>query len=329
MTLLAATMQGFFTHHLIGQRRASPNTVASYRDTMRLLVRYAHTETGKTPSQLDLGDLDAKMIGRFLDHLEHDRHNSVNTRNNRLAAIHSLFAYAAFEHPDHAEVIARVLAIPPKKTDRRLVSFLTDPEVEALIAAPNRQTWTGRRDHAMITTAITTGLRVSELAAITTEDLHLGVGAHLRCPGKGRKERITPLTAETVNVITVWLAERHHSPGAALFTSRRGSPLTRDAVSARITLHTRTAAGACGSITAKNVTPHTLRHTCAMRLLAVGIETSVIALWLGHENSETTHIYLHADLTIKERAIARTAPIGTKPGRYQAPDELLAFLESL
>jgi site-specific recombinase XerD len=223
MTLLAATMQGFFTHHLIGQRRASPNTVASYRDTMRLLVRYAHTETGKTPSQLDLGDLDAKMIGRFLDHLEHDRHNSVNTRNNRLAAIHSLFAYAAFEHPDHAEVIARVLAIPPKKTDRRLVSFLTDPEVEALIAAPNRQTWTGRRDHAMITTAITTGLRVSELAAITTEDLHLGVGAHLRCPGKGRKERITPLTAETVNVITVWLAERQHSPGAALFPSRRGS----------------------------------------------------------------------------------------------------------
>ena len=327
MTLLA-TMQGFFTHHLIGQRRASPHTVASYRDTMRLLLRFAHTESGKTPSQLDLGDLDAKVIGRFLDHLEHDRHNSVNTRNNRLAAIHSLFAYAAFGHPDHAEVIARVLAIPPKKTDRRLVSFLTDPEVEALIAAPDRETWTGRRDHAMITTAITTGLRVSELAAITIDDLHLGVGAHIRCHGKGRKERITPLTGETIDLITVWLLERRHSPGVAVFPSRRGNHLTRDAISARITLHTRIAASYCRSITTKNVTPHTLRHTCAMRLLAVGIETSVIALWLGHESSETTQIYLHADLTIKERAIARTAPIGTKPGRYRAPDKLLAFLES-
>jgi len=329
MTVLASTMQGFFTQHLIGQRRASPHTVASYRDTCRLLLRFAHTESGKAPSQLGLDDLDAKLIGRFLDHLERDRNNSINTRNNRLAAIHSLFSYAAFEHPDHAEVIARVLAIPPKKTDKRIVSFLTDPEVKALIAAPDRATWTGRRDHALITTAITTGLRVSELAAITIDDIHLGVGAHVRCHGKGRKERITPLTGETIDVISVWLAERQHSPGVALFPSRRGSPLTRDAISARITLHTRTAAGFCRSIATKNVTPHTLRHTCAMRLLAVGVETSVIAMWLGHESAETTQIYLHADLSIKERAIARTAPTGTKPGRYQPPDELLSFLESL
>lgn len=329
MTMLAGTLQGFFTSYLIGQRRASPHTVASYRDTMRLLLRYAHTVTGKAPSLLDIDDLDAKLIGGFLDHLEHDRGNSVTTRNNRLAAIHSLFAFAAFEQPDHAQSIARVLAIPPKKTDKRLVSFLTGQEAEALLRAPDRATWTGRRDHAMILTAITTGLRVSELAAIATTDLHLGVGAHLRCQGKGRKERITPLTKETIEVITVWLAERRHTPGVALFPSRRGTPLTRDAVSARITRHTRTATGTCRSIEAKNVTPHTLRHTCAMRLLTAGVETAVIALWLGHESSETTQIYLHADLTIKERAIARTAPTGTKPGRYQPPDELLAFLESL
>ncbi len=329
MTALASTMQSFFTRHLIGQRRASPHTISSYRDTYRLLLRFVNTETGKPPSRLEFNDLNAEQISRFLDHLEHDRRNSVTTRNNRLAAIHSLFAFAAFEHPDHALLIARVLAIPTKKTDKKLVSFLTDPEVEALLAAPDRATWTGRRDHAMLTTAITTGLRVSELAAITIDDLHLGVGAHVRCHGKGRKDRITPLTNQTINVINVWLAERRRSPGVAVFPSRRGTPLTRDAVSARLTLHTRTAAGSCPSIASKNVTPHTLRHTCAMRLLAVGIEISVIALWLGHESSETTQIYLHADLTIKERAIARTAPVGTKPGRYKAPDELLAFLESL
>ncbi len=329
MTMLASTMQSFFTQHLIGQRPASPHTIASYRDTYRLLLRFVNTETGKPPSLLEFGDLNAEQISRFLDHLEHDRRNSVTTRNNRLAAIHSLFAFAAFDHPDHAHNIARVLAIPPKKTDKKLVSFLTDPEVEALLAAPDRATWTGRRDHAMITTAITTGLRVSELAAITIDDLHLGVGAHVCCHGKGRKDRITPLTKETIAVINVWLAERQHAPGVVLFPSRRGTPLTRDAVSARLALHTRTASASCRSIATKNVTPHTLRHTCAMRLLAVGVEISVIALWLGHESSETTQIYLHADLTIKERAIARTAPVGTKPSRYQAPDELLAFLESL
>jgi len=322
-------MQGFFTERLIGQRRASPNTINSYRDTFRLLLHFAHQHTRKTPSDLELVDVDATLVAAFLDHLEHGRGNSVSTRNNRLAAIHSLFNYAAFRHPDHAETIQRVLAIPAKKTERQLVSFLTDTETVALIQAPDRATWTGRRDHALILTAIHTGLRVSELTTLTNADIELGYGAHLRCHGKGRKERITPLTTETVAVLQTWMTERRGAPTDPLFPSRRGSPLSRDAVAARITHHTKTAAAACPTLATKRVTPHTLRHTCAMRLLHAGVDTTVIALWLGHESVDTTQIYLHADLSIKERAIARTSPTGTRPGRYNPPDKLLAFLEAL
>jgi len=329
MTALAPTMEGFFTERLIGQRRASPNTIASYRDTYRLLLSFAQQRTAKTPSQLDIEDLDAELIGAFLAHLEVERRNSVRTRNNRLAAIHSLFAYAALRHPEHAELIQRVLTIPAKRTERRLVSFLTEDETIALIAAPDRTTWIGRRDHALIVVAIHTGLRVSELTTLTNTDIELGTGAHLRCHGKGRKERITPLTAETVDVLRVWTAERQGAPKDPLFPSRRGGPLTRDAVAARINTHTQTASTSCRSIATKRVTPHVLRHTCAMRLLTAGVDTAVIALWLGHESVETTQIYLHADLTIKQRAIARTTPTGTKPGRYRPPDTLLAFLEAL
>lgn len=329
MTPLAPTLERFFTERLIGQRRASPNTIASYRDTFRLLLSFAHQHAGKTPSNLDLVDLDATLIAAFLDYLEHVRHNSVRTRNNRLAAIHSLFDYAAFCHPDHAETIQRVLAIPAKKTDRQLVTYLTDPEVAALIAAPDRTTWTGRRDHALIVVAVHTGLRVSELAVLTNGDIELGVGAHLRCHGKGRKERITPLTAETVAVLRTWMAERQGTPEDPLFPSRRGGPLSRDAVAARVSHHTRTATFDAPSLASKHVTPHVLRHTCAMRLLAAGVDTTVIALWLGHESVETTQIYLHADLSIKEKALARTTPTGTEPGRYRPPDTLLAFLEAL
>lgn len=329
MSPLAPTMQGFFTERLIGQRRASPNTINSYRDTFRLLLHFAHQHTRKTPSDLELVDVDATLVAAFLDHLEHGRGNSVSTRNNRLAAIHSLFNYAAFRHPDHAETIQRVLAIPAKKTERQLVSFLTDTETVALIQAPDRATWTGRRDHALILTAIHTGLRVSELTTLTNADIELGYGAHLRCHGKGRKERITPLTTETVAVLQTWMTERRGAPTDPLFPSRRGSPLSRDAVAARITHHTKTAAAACPTLATKRVTPHTLRHTCAMRLLHAGVDTTVIALWLGHESVDTTQIYLHADLSIKERAIARTSPTGTRPGRYNPPDKLLAFLEAL
>ncbi len=329
MSALAPVMEGFFTERLIGQRQASGHTVASYRDTFRLLLGFAHRHTGRAPSKLDLEDLDAVLIGAFLDHLEAERGNSASTRNNRLAAIHSLFAYAALRHPEHAALIQRVLAIPAKRTDRQLVSFLTDDEVAALLAAPDRGSWLGRRDRALLLVAVQTGLRVSELTSICCGDVDLGTGAHLRCHGKGRKERITPLTTEVCAELRVWLAERCGEPHDALFPSRRGGPLSSDAVAVLVARHARTAASGCPSLLTKTVTPHVLRHTCAMRLLAVGVDISVIALWLGHEGIETTQIYLHADLAIKQRALARTAPTGTAPGRYRPPDTLLAFLEAL
>jgi site-specific recombinase XerD len=329
MSALAPVMESFFVERLLAQRRVSAHTVASYRDTFRLLLGFVQRRTGKAPAKLALEDLDAVIIGAFLDHLERERHNSVRTRNNRLAAIHSLFAYAALRHPEHAALIQRVLAIPAKRVDRQLISFLTDDEVEALLAAPDRNTWVGRRDHALLLVAIQTGLRVSELTSLTCADIELGTGAHLRCHGKGRKERITPLTAQARAVLQVWLAERRGTHGQVVFPSRRHGRLSTDAVAVLVTRHARAAATHCPSLTTKTVTPHVLRHTCAMRLLAVGVDTSVIALWLGHEGVETTQIYLHADLAIKERALARTAPTGTTPGRYRPPDTLLAFLESL
>ena len=329
MSALAPVMEGFFTERLLAQRRASPHTIASYRDTFRLLLGFVQRRTGKAPSKLAIDDLDAVVIGAFLDHLEHERHNSVRTRNNRLAAVHSLFAYAALRHPEHAALIQRVLAIPAKRMDRRLISFLTDDEVDALLAAPDRDTWVGRRDHALLLVAVQTGLRVSELTCLTCADIELGTGAHVRCHGKGRKERITPLTTQVCAVVRVWLDERAGTPGDVLFPSRRGGRLSSDAVGFLVAKHVRTAAAECLPLGTKTVTPHVLRHTCAMRLLAVGVDITVIALWLGHEGIETTQIYLHADLAIKERALGRTAPMGTTPGRYRPPDSLLAFLESL
>jgi integrase/recombinase XerD len=329
MTALAPTLQAFFTDRLARQRQASPHTMAAYRDTWRLLLGYAATQAGRQPSELDLTDLDAPLIGTFLDHLERERGNSARTRNARLAAIHSLFRYAALRHPEHAETIARVLAIPPKRFDKALVTWLTEPELAALLAAPDRSTWAGRRDHALILLAAQTGLRVSELTGLTTGDIHLGAGAHVSCTGKGRKQRITPLTASTVAVLRAWLAERGGQPEQPLFPTRTGGRLSRDAIEHRLAKHTTTAAARCPSLNAKAITAHTLRHTAAMRLLHAGTDTSVIALWLGHEQAETTQIYLHADLELKERALARTTPLDAKPGRYRPPDKLLAFLEAL
>jgi integrase/recombinase XerD len=329
VTALAPTLQAFFTDRLARQRHASPQTVAAYRDTWRLLLTFAIESTGKQPSRLDIADLDAPLIGGFLDHLERDRGNSPRTRNARLAAIRSMFAYAALRHPEHAETIARVLAIPAKKFDRALVTWLTEPEVGALLAAPDKATRAGRRDHAMLALAAQTGLRVSELTGLTRGDAHLGAGPHVSCHGKGRKQRTTPLTAVTVTVLRAWLAERHGDPGQPLFPNRTGGRLSRDAVEKRLAQHVTTAAAECPSLKAKNVTAHTLRHTAAMRLLHAGVDTSVIALWLGHEQADTTQIYLHADLELKEKALARTTPADTKPGRYKPPDQLLAFLEAL
>jgi integrase/recombinase XerD len=329
MSTLAPLLQAFFTERLLAQRQASPHTVAAYRDTMSLLLRFAQQSTGKAPFELDIADLDAPLIGAFLAHLESDRGVSVRTRNARLSAVRSLFRFAAFRHPEHSWLIQRVLAIPPKRFDRALVTFLTGSEIDALLASPDRSAWIGRRDHALLVVAVQTGLRVSELTGLSCGDVELGTGAHLRCCGKGRKHRVTPLTTRTQAVLRTWLHERQGGPGAPLFPGPRNAPLGRDAVRRLIVRHVATAATACPSLAAKRVTPHVLRHSCAMALLHSGVDTSVIALWLGHEDSRTTHIYLHADLGLKERALARTAPPNTRPGRYRPQDALLAFLEEL
>jgi site-specific recombinase XerD len=329
MTALAPTLHAFFTDRLTRQRQASPQTIAAYRDTWRLLLAFTARRTGRQPGQLDFADLDAPLIGAFLDHLEHDRGNSPRTRNARLAAIHSMFGYAALQHPEHAESISRVLAIPPRRFDKALVTWLTEQELDALLAAPDKSTRAGRRDHAMIALAAQTGLRISELTGLTCGDVHLGSGPHVSCHGKGRKERITPLTKNTIAVLGAWLAERRGEPEQPLFPNRTGGRLSRDAVEKRLAQHVTTAVGDCPSLKTKNVTAHTLRHTAAMRLLHADVDTSVIALWLGHEQADTTQIYLHANLELKEKALARTTPANTKPGRYQPPDQLLAFLESL
>jgi site-specific recombinase XerD len=329
MSPLAPILQGFFTDKLLRQRQASPHTIAAYRDTCRLLLDYARRTTGIQPTQLDISDLDAPLIGAFLQQLETERANTVATRNARLAAIHSLFRYAALRAPEHAADISRVLAIPPKRCDRAIVCFLTAAEIDALLAAPDRGTWLGRRDHALLLLACQTGLRVSELTSLTRGDVHLGAGAHVRCHGKGRKDRCTPLTSQTVKVLRVWLAEHGGEPSNPLFPTRAGRPLSRDAVERLVGKHATRAAANCPTIAAKNVTPHTLRHSAAMALLHAGVDTSVIALWMGHEDPGSTQAYLHADMTIKEQALARVQPRGTSPGRYQAPDTLLAFLDDL
>ena len=329
MSALAPTLQAFFTDRLIRQRHASGHTIAAYRDTLRLLLGYAATSTGLPPSRLDLADLDAPLIAGFLDHLERERGNSIRTRNARLAAIHSLFRFAALAHPEHAQSISRVLAIPPKRFDRALISYLTEPEVDALLSCCDRATWTGRRDHALLLLAVQTGLRISELTELTRTDVHLGVGAHVACHGKGRKDRITPLTSATVSVLRDWLGEQDGDPDTPLFPTRRGKRLSRDAVEHRLAQYTAQAANGCPSLHGKAVTAHVLRHTTAMRLLHAGVDISVIALWLGHVSVDTTQIYLHADLELKEQALARTRPPHSRTGRYQPPDSLLAWLEAL
>jgi integrase/recombinase XerD len=329
VSTLAPTLQAFFTDRLARQRQASSHTIAAYRDALKLLLAFATEQTGKPPSRLDIADLDAPLIGAFLNQLETGRGNSARTRNARLAAIHSLFRYAALRHPEDAAVIARVLAIPPKRFDKALITYLTEQEITALLDAPDQATWTGRRDHALLMLACQTGLRATELTGLTIGDVHLGTGPHVSCTGKGRKQRITPLTTATVTVLGGWLAERGGLPADPLFITRRGTPLSRDALERRITTYTAAAAQSCPALREKKVSPHVLRHSAAMRLLNAGVDTTVIALWMGHENVATTQVYIHADLALKERAIARTAPQDTPPGRYQPPDAVLAFLDGL
>jgi integrase/recombinase XerD len=330
VSTLAPLLQAFFTERLIGQRDASPHTVASYRDAICLLLRFAQHRTGKAPHQLDIDDLDAPLIGAFLNHLESERGVGVRTRNARLTAIRSLFGFAVYRHPEHAAVIQRVLAIPPKRTDRALVTYLTEAEMQALLAAPDRSTKIGRRDHALLLLALETGLRVSELTALTCGAVHLGTGAHLRCHGKGRKERITPLRRETRQVLQTWLTERAGALSDPLFPGPSGRPLSRDAIRRLVDRHVVTATTSCPSLASKTISPHTLRHSCAMTLRRHGVDAATIALWLGHEDVRTTYgVYIHADLTTKEKALARTAPPGTPTGRYRPADPLLEFLEAL
>lgn len=293
------------------------------------MLRFAQHHLGKRPTRLDLSDLDATFIGAFLDHLETERHNSVRTRNARLAAIHSFFKFVAVDEPDHAESIQRVLMLPQKRYARHLVTFLDRAEVEALLAAPDQRTWIGRRDHVLLLVAIETGLRVSELIHLRRCDVTLGQGANVRCRGKGRKERCTPLSPASVRVLKAWLHERQGNAEDTLFPSLRNTGLSRDAVERLVTRHTVTAAQRCPSLAGKRVTPHVLRHTTAVTLLQAGVDRAVIALWLGHEGIETTQMYLAADLTAKQRALARTAPTPAHVARYRPQDELLAFLEGL
>jgi site-specific recombinase XerD len=322
-------LQSFFTRRLMQQRRASPHTIGSYRDTFRLLLHFAQVRVGKPPSQLAFEQIDAPLIAAFLEDMENGRGIAARSRNLRLTAIRSFFRYAAFEAPAHSEQIQRVLAIPSQRFTRAQVGFLTRPEVEALLAAPDQHTWSGRRDHAFLLLAIQSGLRLSELTGVRRDAVTLGMGAHIRVLGKGRKERATPLTKQTAAVLKAWLREIPDRADATVFPSARGGRLSADGVHYLLTKHVALASTGCPSLQQRRVTPHMLRHTTAMELLLAGMDRAVIALWLGHESVETTQIYLDANLAMKEQALAKTAPPEGKPGRYRPDDQLLAFLKGL
>ncbi len=327
---LASLLEAFFTNRLARQRQASPHTIAAYRDSFRLLLAFVQRHLKKEPSELGLEDLDSPVIGAFLDDLEKRRGNTARSRNARLAAIHSFFRYVALQEPIHTAVVQRVLAMPSKRYDRKLVGFLTRVEIDALLAAPDRGAWAGRRDYTLILLAAQTGLRVSELIGLRRRDVVLGVGAHVRCEGKGRKERCTPLRKETRGALREWLRESPADPAAPLFPSARGGTLSRDGVEYLLAKHAGVARQHCASLRKKRVSPHVLRHSAAMDLLQHGVDRTVIALWLGHESPETTQMYLAADLALKEKALAKTQPLNARTARrFRPADRLLTFLNGL
>jgi integrase/recombinase XerD len=326
---LPALLERFFTERLIQQRQASPHTIACYRDAFRLLVKFAHTRLRKSPSDLDLTDLDASLIASFLNDLERTRSISARTRNLRLTAIRSFFTFASFQEPALSGHIQRVLAIPAKRQSRSEVSFLTPLEIEAILTAPDRATWIGRRDHAMLLLTLQTGLRLSELVGLSRSALTLGTGAHVRCEGKGRKERSTPLARQTVGILKAWLKDLDSRGASYLFPNVHGGGLSADAVQYMVKKYVLIASRARPSLKTKTITPHVLRHTAAMELLQAGVDTSVIALWLGHESVDTTQIYLHAHLGLKEAALAKTAPTKASARRFRPEDQLMKFLNSL
>ena len=324
-----ALLQRFFTERLCTQMEASANTIVSYRDAFRLLLRFACERTGKAATKLRIEDLDADLIGDFLLHVETSRKNGARSRNTRLSAIRSFFRFVAISEPAHLLQCQQILAMPGKRYVKRSVTFLDCNESAALLTAPDLSTWSGRRDHAILLVALQTGLRASELIGLRCRDVVLGKGAHLRCEGKGRKERCTPLRRDTASLLERWLKQRRGSGDDPLFPSIRGDKLSRDALEHLVRKHNRTAAAACPSLAGKRVSPHTLRHSTAMELLQHGVDQTVIALWLGHESVETTQVYIHADLRMKEKALSRVAAPGIRPARYRPDDKLLAFLEAL
>lgn len=326
---LPALLQRFFTEHLRTQLGASSHTVSAYRDTFRLLLRFAIEQLKQTPSDVRLEQLDTSFVGDFLQHLETHRGNCPRTRNIRLAALRAFFRYVAVNEPAHALQCQRILAMPSKRYQHAQVEFLTDEEVTALLAAPDLDTWLGRRDRAILMVATQTGLRNSEIRSLRHQDVEFGAGSHLCCLGKGRKTRCTPLNTDAATVLREWLRDQSGDAGDPVFPSSRGGHLSADALQRLVARHTATASQRCSSLKGKKVTPHTLRHTAAMALLRRGVDLTVIALWLGHESTETTQVYLHADMSLKERALAHATSSGAAPQRYLPPDPLLHFLESL
>lgn len=328
-SIFPSLLQRFFTDRLLGQLGASPHTVAAYRDTFRLLLRFATATLKRAPSALRIEDLDVTFLSKFLDHLESTRENTTRTRNNRLSALHAFFRYVSISEPALGLQCQRILAMPAKRYERRPVEFLTEDECAALVAAPNLSTWIGRRDRALLLVAVQTGLRNSEITGLRYEDVEIGTGAHVRCLGKGRKRRCTPLRADVVAVLRNWVSEQRGKPNDPVFPSARGGRLSADALQRLVCRHVATARRMCPSLVTKHVKPHTLRHAAAMALLRGGVDLTVIALWLGHESTDTTQIYLHADMQLKERALAHTTARGLPPARFRPSDPLLAFLEGL
>jgi site-specific recombinase XerD len=327
-TSFPTLLERFFTDRLMRQRQVSPHTISSYRDTFRLLLLFAKQRLRKQPSRLTFEEIDAPLIVAFLDDLEAVRKIGARSRNLRLTAIRSFFNYVAYEEPAHASQIQRVLAIPGKRYSKALVKFLDRKEVDALLAAPDQRTWFGRRDYTLMLLAVQTGLRVSEMTGLQRQDVCLGTGAHVRCMGKGRKERCTPLTKRAVMVVKNWL-KKPNNQTEWLFPSSRGGRLSADAVQDLLAKYRQLACRVCPSLMKKRVTPHVLRHTLAMELLQSGIDQSVIALWLGHESVETTQIYLNASLALKEQVLAKTSRRDGVWRPFTAGDTLLAFLKSL
>ena len=325
----APLLERYFTQRLMQQRQASPHTISSYRDTFRQFLRFVQQRLHKPPAKLGFEEIDTPLIVAFLDDLEKRQGVSVRSRNLRLTAIHSFFRYAAFEAPAQSAQIQRVLAIPSKRFTRTLVPFLLRPEVDALLAAPDPSSWSGRRDHAFLLVAVQTGLRLSEMTGLKRVDIVVGAGAHVRVIGKGRKERSTPLAKSTRIVLKAWLREPQRGDADVLFPSAKGERLSVHGVQYLLNKHRLAASKVCPSLNQKRVTVHRLRHTMAMDLLQSGTDRAVIALWLGHESVETTQIYLEATLAMKEKALAKTSQRHGKPGHYKPGDKLLEFLNGL